>query len=352
MNSPYIIDPSDTIAKMCSESGRFLEDDYYMAMSHNEVPESYWKKTNNAKNVKKRIVIVGSQESPMTITKNAFLALTLAKPDKLTIKINTHDEAILLKEMYQQNKKIHECDFSVYHTKKQELATSGAWLRDLENSTDIIVFGSLETLLLFDMETTQKHNFYLRKPKISFGIVTKECLDNEDNLAGLAGDFLSFFGEGKLAPKFYITLGKLSKDQMIYIADCMRNEEETIKEFRAKLSLSKKSLLIQENTYSNSIYPHVKKSTFDNPEFLAPLFGDVRLIEVQHEGQIEEFVEEYAMAVSTIALEEDTLGDMAAGWEFDIPRYCSIGSMQFPYFYEPVDEIDDIEIFNNDLDIV
>jgi hypothetical protein len=103
MNSNYIIDPSDTIAQMCSENGIFLDDDYYMAMSHNEVPASYWKKVKESAQSNRKIVIVGSHEVPMSITKSAFLAQTLAKPEKLTIKVSGKDEAILLKQMFDQN---------------------------------------------------------------------------------------------------------------------------------------------------------------------------------------------------------------------------------------------------------
>jgi hypothetical protein len=346
MDSNYIIDPSSSIAELCSESGRFLEDDYYMAMSHHELPNNYIDRINKLEKSDRRIVIVGSKETPMTVTKNAFMALTLAKPEKLTIKAFGEDESILLNEMFQQNKKYHDCDYSVYQSKREEFASNGAWLRDIESATDVVVFGGLDTISFFNMESRTEQNIYLHKPKFSLGIVTKECLENEDNLLGLAGDFISFFGEGKLAPKFYITLGKLSDDQLIYIADCMKSEEDLLKEFRAKLPFSKKSLMINEKMFGNFIFPHVRNATFDSKDLMTPLFGDVRLIEAQHEGQIEDFISEFSENISSIAIDEEMLGDMVAGWDFDIPRYCDIGSMHFPYFYEPVDEVDDLDIYS------
>jgi len=347
MNSNYIVDPSDTIAQMCSENGVFLDDNYYMSMSHHELPYEYWDRIKKIKPTKKKIVIVGAKETPMTITKSAFMALTLSKPEKLTIKTFGKDESILLNEMFQQNKKHHECEYAVYQSKREEFASNGAWLRDIENATDVIVFGGLDTISFFNMESKIKQNIFLHRPKFSFGIVSKECLDNEDNLAGLAGDFVSFFGEGILAPKFYITLGKISDDQKIYIADCMKSEKDMIKEFRSKLPLSQKTSLINELMFSTFTSPHVRKSTFDSIDFFNPLLGDVRLIEAQHEGQIEEFVEKYENNISSIAINENTLGDMVANWEVDIPRYCDIGSLHFPHFYESTDDVDDLEIYSN-----
>lgn len=351
MKSEYIVDPSDSMAVSCSENGLFLEDDYYMAMSHNEISENYWKRIGNIEKTNRKIAIVGAYETPMTITKSAFLALTLAKPEKLTIKVSGKDESMLLKQMYEQNKQHHECEFAVYQSKTEELASSVAWLRDVEEATDVTVFGGLDTLSFFNMKSEDNQNVYLHKPKFSFGIASRECLDDEENLMGLVGDFLSYFGEGTLAPKFYVTLGKLSNDQMNFITDCIMKEEDLIKEFRAKLPLSKKTLLLHDKTVNNFISPHVKKSTFENIEFLSPLFGDIRLIEARHESDIENFVNEYNKVISSIALEEETMGDLAAGMEIDIPRYCDIGSLQFPHFYEPYDEIDELDIFNNDIEI-
>jgi hypothetical protein len=352
IDSQYIVDPSETIAKMCSEDGLFLEDDYYIAMSHYEVPDSYWRRIKNTEKTDRKIVILGSQEAPMTITKNAFLAQTLAKPKKLTIKTSNADEAILLKEMYAQNKKYNDCDFAVYHNKKEELASNGAWLRDIEEATDVIVYSGMDTISFFHMKSSEKQNFYLHRPKFSFGIVTKDCLDDEDLLAGLVGDFISFFGEGTMAPRFYITLGKLSEDQMLYIADCMKNEEDLIKEFRSKLPLSKRTFMIHEMTFSNFAYPYVRTSSFYSPEFISPLFGDVRLIQAKNESEIINFLEEYENTISTVALNEETLGDFVARWDYDVPRFCDIGSMQFPYFYEPFDDIDDLEIYGEEIGFI
>jgi len=349
MNSNYIIDPSDSIARLCSENGLFLEDDYYMSMSHNEIPKNFWERVDKTDTSNRKIVIIGSYETPMLVTKSAFLAYALAKPQNITVKVSGKDEAILLEEMFKQNSKYNDGEYSVYQSKKDELSSSGAWLRDVEDATDVIVYGGIDTLSFFNMEPKKNRNVYLHKPKFSFGIVSKECLENEDNLAGLVGDFISFFGEGTLSPKFYITLGKLSDDQLIYIADCINNEQDIIKEFRAKLPLSKKSLIVHEQSLTNFIFPNVKKSNFDNLEFLSPLYGDVRLIETKNEEEIEEFVIEYEKIISSIAIEENTLGHMVAGWEVDIPRYCDIGSMQFPYFYEPYDEIDDMLVYGGDI---
>ena len=351
MDSHYILDPSDTIAELCSENGHFLEDDYYMAMSHNEVPASYWDRVKKIEQSDRQIVIVGSHETPMTIVKNAFLAYTLAKPKKLTVKASCQDDSIMLKEMLAQNEIYNGGEYNVYHSKKEELASNGAWIRDIEDATDVMVFGGMDTLSFFGMEATDKKSVYLHRPKFSFGIVSKECLENEDNLAGLAGDFLSFFGEGTLAPRFYMTLGKLSNDQLTYLADCMKNEEDIIKEFRAKLPLSKKTFLLNNKMFDQYIYPHIKVSNMDNPEFISSLFGDMRLIEVNNEEQVLTFLSEYEQIVSSVALEEETMGDFVAGWPYHIPRFCDIGSLQFPYFYEPIDDVDDVEIYKKDTDI-
>ena len=351
MNSNYIIDPSDSIAELCDEKGSFLEDNYYLSMSHYEVPDSYWKKVEEAKQSDRRIVIIGSQDTPMMITKSAFMAYTLAKPEKITVKVPNADEAILLNEMFNQNKHYADCEYNVYHNKKQELASSGAWLRDIENATDVIIYGGLETISFFNMETVDKQNIYIHKPKFSFGIVTKDCLEDEDNLAGLAGDFLSFFGEGILAPKFYAILGKLENYQTEYIIDCMRNEEDLIKEYRSKLPLSKKSMIMIEKTFGDFIAQNVQNAHFDIINPFGPTLGDMRLLNIENEGQIKDFVSENASMISTIALEEDTMGDMVAGWNVDIPRYCDIGSMHFPYFYEPFDDINELEIYKNNVEL-
>jgi hypothetical protein len=350
MNSNYIIDPSDAVAGMCYQNGHFLEDDYYTAMTNNEVPDSYWKQVSNANKSERKIVIVGSHDIPMKITKSAFIALTLAKPKKLTIKSSCADETVLLKKMFVQNQTYNDCEFAVYHNKKDELASNVAWLRDIEDATDVVVFGGLDTLSFFGSSAKSNQNLYFRKPKFSFGIVTRECLEDEDNLVGLVGDFLTYFGEGSYAPRFYITLGSLTKDQLLFISDCMHNERDLVNEFRAKLPWSKKTMLLHEKTYSKFEYPYIRKSSFDSPEFLMPLFGDIRLIQAKNENEIEKFLYEYEEVVSTIALQDETAGDLVAGLDLDIPRYCDIGSMQFPFFYENFDEVDELEIFNNNFD--
>lgn len=347
MNSQYILDPSDAIARRCSEVGGFLEDDYYMSMSHNEVPSSYWHNVEEKKDSNRRIVILGTNEPPMTITKNAFLAHTLAKPEKLTVKVSSKDEAILLREMFSQNDHYSDCEYFVYQSMQEELESNGAWLRDVEQATDIVVFGGLDTISFLDMESTKDQNVWIHKPKFSFGVVTKECLDNEDNLAGMVGDFISYFGEGTLAPRFYATIGNISKDQIDYIVECIKNEQDIIQEFRNKLPFSKKFVQIQSTPFEKFIYPHIKKSNFDSPEFLAPLFGDIRIVEVKGEHHLKEFIYEYQNVISTIALDEDTMGDTAASWDLEIPRYCDIGSMQFPYFYEPIDHLDDMYVYSD-----
>jgi len=352
MNSEYIVDPSDSIAQLCSENGIFLEDDYYMAMSHNEVPSSYWKRSTEAEQTERKIVILGAYETPMTVTKSAFIAQTLAKPKKLTVKVSGKDEAILLNEMFKQNEQYSDCKFSVYQSKKEELASSAAWLRDVEEATDLIIFGSLETLYFLDSESTKNQNVWIHKPKFSFGVVSKECLEDEDNLAGLVGDFISYYGEGTLAPRFYATLGKLSNDQMTYIADAINNEQDIIQEFRNKLPFSKKFMQIQTMPIEKFIYPHVKKSSFESPEFLSPLFGDVRLVELKNEIELENFFENYEEVISSVAMSEDVLGDIFAGLENDIPRYCDIGSLQFPYFYEPYDHLDDLYVYGDNVDML
>ena len=345
MLNQYILEPFDKVAKKCSEVGRFPEDDYRMAMSSSEVPESYWTQVGEADESDRKIVIVGAQSVPMATTKSAFLAQTLAKPKKLTIKAPSPDEAILIRETLEYNKEFSNTEFFVYENKSEELKSDGAWLRDLEEATDVVVFGGQETVSFFDKSYAEKASVHLHGPKFSFGIVDAESLESEDNLAGLAGDFLSYYGEGCLSPRFYITIGDLTDDQMTYLVDCMKEEEEEIKEFRSKLPLSKKSLLVQQMTNSNYLAPYIRVSSFDSSEYLTPLFGDIRLINVDDPFMVEAFTENFESMISTIALEEEELGDLVAGWEVSIPRYCDIGSMQFPYFYEKFDVVDDFEIY-------
>lgn len=347
MRQQYIVEPSVEVARKCSANGIFLEDDYYIAMSHHEVPDSFWKNVDKVKPAGKKVVIVAAYESPMLITKSAFLAMNLAKPDKITVKVSGKDESILLNEMFEQSESKLGCDYSVYQSRHDELSSNGAWVQDLNEATDVVVFGGLDTISLFNLKTTDERSVHLHRPKISFGVVSKECLENEDNLAGLVGDFISCFGEGTLAPKFYITLGKLSNDQLTYIADCIKGEEDLINEFRAKLPLSKRMMLMNDITRNNYLYPHVRNSKFDSAEFLSPLYGDVRLIEVKSEDQVMDFVDEYCQIVSSVALEEENLGNMAAEWGLDDVRFCDVGSLQFPYFYESYDEVDEFVIYNS-----
>jgi hypothetical protein len=350
MDNKYILEPSVELAEFAADHGHFTAEDYIIAMESNIVPQQYWKRVESQKESARKVVIIGSHEAPMMVTKSAFLALTMAKPEKLTIKSSCADETALLKKMIDQNKVFHECDSAVYYGKDEELQSNAAWLKDIETATDVIVFGGIENITFLLSENINNNKFFVHKPKFSLGVVTADCLDDEDNLAGFAGDFLSYFGEGVLGPRFYITLGKLHEDQLVYIEDCIRTEMDAIMEFRSKLPLAKQVHVLQDKMASEFIYPHIKKAKFEDSNILSPLFGDVRIVEARSEDEIYEFVEKYENNISTIAVNEDTMGDMVAGWEVEIPRYCDLGSMQFPYFYEQYDTVDDLSIFYNDKD--
>jgi len=345
MLSQYILEPTDRVAEACSKVGRFLEDDYTMAMSSSDISIAYSEQIPSTPNSDRKIVIVGAQSVPMATAKSAFLAQTLAKPEKLTIKAPSPDESLLIRESLEANKDKSHTEYYVYENRSEELASNAAWLTDLEEATDIVVFGGQETVSFFEKSNLQDTRLHLHGPKFSLGFVTADLLQDEDYLDAMIGDFLSYYGEGCLSPKFYTIVGSLDEDQLYYLKDSVESESDLIEEFRSKLPLSKKSIVVQQFTYSTFLSPHIRTSNFSTPEFLSSLFGDLRLVQINDPDSLESLVLSYKDSISTIAVEEDDLGDVVAGWDVDVPRYCDVGSMQFPYFYEKFDTVDDFEIY-------
>ena len=127
-----------------------------------------------------------------------------------------------------------------------ELKLSNEWRDEIENSTDIIVFGSQNAMEAFREHETVDRRVWEHGFKFSFGLIRSEQL-TPSIINRICFDFFSFYGEGSLAPKFYFILGKLTKKQIKEFSAAMITlYGEFIESYRDKLPLTRKSELVQK----------------------------------------------------------------------------------------------------------
>ena len=312
-----------------------------MIIEHLEVPrvfEEYAEKTQ------RKFVIIGGNNAPWMLPKTVFLCLKLAGPESIVVKSPNLDEVFMV-----QNVLEHYADgvrHGVYTTISDELELNDEWNKELNDATDIIVFGNNKTMEAYrEYETVDTH-VWEHGEKFSFGVIKEEHL-TPTNINDICFDFFSFYGEGSLAPKFYFVLGKVRRKHARQFSDNMTAlYGGLIQEYRDKLPLTKRSNLVQNTITANYEEKYVRIDSLESDKLFDTLHGDVKLIPVNDLEDIKDFVEKWHDSIATVSINMDDdpatydlLEDMM------VVRTCHLGSMQFPDFFEQYDHVDDFNIY-------
>jgi hypothetical protein len=344
MINEWIINPSVDMVAVLAQYGRFLETDYRMLIESMGVPstfEEYTEKTG------RRFLIVGAKETPGLIAKSAYLCLKLAGPDSVVVKVPTLDESFLLQNVFDH----HAGDVrnKIFVSHGDELKLSSEWRDEIENATDIIVFGSQNAMEAFREYETVDRRVWEHGFKFSFGLVRAEHL-TPSIINEICFDFFSYYGEGCLAPKFYFIVGKLSKKIAKQFSDNMSSfYGEYIEEYREKLPLTRKSELVQVTLDSKYAYDYVRLGDLNSDDIFDNLYGDVRLVVADDLDEVSYFIHEWSDNISTVAINmQDDPAMMDLLDDHMVIRICNIGEMQFPEFFEQYDSVDDFNIYVGD----
>ena len=341
MNNKWIINPSIDMVDVLSQYGRFLPNDYRMVIEHLFIPnsfEEYKEKTG------RKFLIVGSKETPGLIAKSVFLCIMLSGPDSIVVKVPNLDESFLVQNVLDNYASNIRTRMFVAHNDELKLSTE--WRDEIENSTDIIVFGSQNAMEAFREHETVDRRVWEHGFKFSFGLIRSEQL-TPSIINRICFDFFSFYGEGSLAPKFYFILGKLTKKQIKEFSAAMITfYGEFIESYRDKLPLTRKSELVQKIINSNYLARYVRVENLNSKDLFDTLYGDIRLIVVEDIEIVSDFIDDWADNISTIAINVD---DDPYSLDFledkMIIRICEVGNMQFPEFFEQYDSVDDFNIY-------
>jgi len=340
MHKQWVVNPEVDLVSTLAEYGRFLENDYRMAIEHLWIPRDFEEYTEKSG---RKFVIVGAKSVPTATAKSVFLCLKLAGPESLVVKAPTIDEYFLILNVIDYYGEGVDC--KVYNNSSDELRLNHEWIDALNSATDIVVFGGQETVDAFTELETENKNVHIHGPKFSFGVIRAEDL-TPTNINEICFDFFSFYGEGCLSPKFYVIVGKPTKKQWAMINDTMvLNFGAPIEEFRDKLPLTRKSELVQQFITADFIGKYVRKEKLNSPEVFTNLYGDARFCVVDYLEDVQDFIEKWRSQISTVAALEEDFAILDILEDNMVTRICPIGEMQFPGFFEPFDTTDDFDIY-------
>ena len=339
--SRWIINPEVDMVSTLAQYGRFLENDYRMIIEHLIIPqvfEEYTEKTN------RKFVIVGAKDSPWILAKSAYLCLKLAGPDSVVVKTPNLDESFMVQNVLEYH--ADDVRYKVFVSQHDEIKLSNEWREEVENATDIIVFGSKNAMEAFREYEMVDRRVWEHGYRFSFGIVQEEHL-TASTINNICFDFFSFYGEGSLAPKFYFVVGKLKKKIANQFSKNMRSiYGSLIKEYREKLPLTRKSELTEQMINSDYAAKFVRINDLHDDELFDTLYGDIRLVPVDDMESVENFINKHRDNISTVAINiDDDVKTLDLLEEKMIVRICDIGSMQFPDFFEQYDNVDDYNIY-------
>jgi len=342
MPRKWIINPDAYLVQNCADVGRFLEEDYRLAIKNNSIPMGF---EENFEPSGRRFVIIGARSVPIATAKSVFLCLRLAGPESVVVKTASEDEGFLVKNVF-DNWTPDGVETEIFSMGSDKLRDLPEWNRRIEEATDLVVFGGEDTAKAFVEFETRDRNVYIHGPKFSFGIIHARDL-NMNRLADICYDFATFYGEGCLSPKFVVVVGKLEAKWLEEAARIMLAEHKNqIEEFRDKLPLARKSQLVQEIVSANIVHKFVRYEDINIPEAIfSPLYGDIRFVSVRSIADLKPFVEKWRSKISSVACLEDDETTRELLKSKDVTRICSFGEMQFPHFYEQFDPVDDFDIY-------
>jgi len=345
----WIINPSLDMPQVLEQYGRFLEDDYRMLIESLRIPrtfDEYSEKTG------RRFIIISGKERPGLIAKSVFLCLKLAGPESVAVYIPTLDEMFLVQNVFEHY--AGNIKTKLFATPLDFLSLDKNWRDEIENATDIIVYGDDESINKWrEYETVDRH-IWEHGFNFSFGIARAEDL-TPSLINEICFDFFCYYGEGRLAPKLYFIIGQYSPELIkTFAMNMVVNYSPFIELFREKLPLTRKSDLTREVLNTEYYAKFVRVFDLQSDGLFDTMYGDVRLAFVDSISEIEEFIEKWRESIATVAADwdDDEVIDLLE--DNMIPRICNYGDMQFPEFFEPFDVLDDFNIYvsddqNNDL---
>jgi hypothetical protein len=342
MNNNYYINNDNNLSSILSQFGEFLESDYERLISNSFIPP-YFNQHNNK--TKRKIVLIGSDGTPLTISKSVFLALQLSGADTIDIKPSSLDEALIIENII-KNHNTYEIKTSVHIGTDQEVELSSSWRNTIDNATDIIVFGNYETIEYYKTLATKHRRIHTHEDKLSFGVVNSNSI-TDTLIDNICFDFFNFYGLGSLSPKFYIFIGEPNQEILTKISDIYSSVYgEQIEEFRSKLNFVQQANLIRFITKEKiSRYLHVIKGV--NSFQINNLYGDIRIYIAKSINDANELISMLRNDTSTIAVDPCDQ-EVVSMVEFNMPsRICNIGSMHSLDFWDSVDEQSDFDIFND-----
>jgi len=344
MPKQWVINPEVDTVSVLADLGRFLETDYRMAIESLEVPRVFEEFTENSG---RKFVIIGARSVPTATAKSVFLCLKLAGPESVIVKAPTLDEAYLIQNVfdyYGRNVRTR-----VFIENSEDLKTSVEWRNELDNATDIVVFGGQDTVNVFGEYENENRRVWIHGPKFSLGVIHAEDLELSI-IQEICFDFFSFYGEGCLSPKFYFIVGDINSKKLYkeinHIMDS--NFGFMIDLFRMKLPLTKKSELVQQTVSLDKPAKYIQVQSMYSDHLFDPLYGDARFCRVDSLDDVKDFIHIWRDKISTVAIlpdDDDTLDILE---DEMITRICNIGEMQFPDFFEQFDTTDDFDIYVGD----
>lgn len=344
MKRQWIINPSIDMVSVLEQYGRFLETDYRMCIEHLEIPHTFEEYTENTG---RKFMIIGSREAPGLLAKSVFLCLKLAGPSSVAVKVPSLDESFLVQNVLEHH--AGDISYKIFVAHNDELKLSNEWREELENSTDLIVFGDQNAMETFrEYETVDRH-VWEHGYKFSFGILRAEYL-TPSMINEMCFDFFSYYGEGILAPKFYFIVGKLTRSTVKLISATMSNMYgDSITSYRNKLSFTQKSSLISDLAKFKHIAKYIRIESLKSKSLRDTLYGDIRLVVVDDLEEISDFIKKWNENISTVAINyDDDMETLDLLEDMMVLRICSVGNMQFPDFFEQYDTVDDFNVYTND----
>jgi len=337
----WVINPEVDMVTILAEYGRFLENDYRMMIEHLEVPKVF---QEYPESTERKFVIVGGKETPWMLSKSVFLCLKLAGAESVVVTTPFIDESFMVQNVLDNHS--NGIRTKLFTANSEELITNMEWRDEIENATDIVVFGDKKTMEFFrEYETVDRH-VWEHGENFSFGIVREEHL-TPTVINQICFDFFSFYGQGSLAPKFYFVLGRLKKSIIKQFSANMQSlYAPLVNEYREKLELTRKSDLVSNMLNANYAAKYVKVGDLHSDVLRDNLYGEVCLIPVNDLDQIQDFIDKWHDNISTVAINNSDDPDVLDFLEDNlILRICDVGDMQFPDFFEQYHSVDDYIVY-------
>ena len=343
LHNPWIINPSIDMAEVLSQYGRFLPEDYRMAIESMYVPSPF---EEDLTPTGKRFVIVGGKDNPTLFSRSIFLCAKLSGAESINVRSTHLDETFMAQNVLEY----HAGDIAnrTFVPMMDGLSVNDDWCKALENATDIVVFGTNDAMNTYREYESVDRRVWEYGEKFSFGIVRVEDLSMM-MINGICFDFVSYYGEGRLAPKFYFVIGEITDKKIIEFNNNMLAIYKLfIEQYRNKLPLTRKSNYTQQYIESNYVSDYVRVGKIGDKDLFDSLYGDVRLIQVDSLDEVNAFIVKYRDSISTVAVNvHDDWDSLDMLDNHMLPRICQVGDMQFPDFFEQYDALDDFNIYVN-----